>query len=49
MLYEAETCAIKKVQEKTLEVAEMRLVIRMCGDTKLDRLRNKRIKGTTKV
>ena len=40
MMYGAETWAVKKAQEKKLDVAEMR---------KLDRIRNERIRGTTKV
>ena len=37
------------VQENKLEVAEMRMVRWMCGVTKLDKIRNERIKATTKV
>ena len=44
-MYDAETWAVKKVQEKKLDVAEMR----MSGVTKLDKIRNERIRGTTKV
>ena len=40
MMYGAETWAVKKAQEEKLDVAEMR---------KLDRIRNERIRGTTKV
>ena len=49
LLYGAETWALKKAQEKKLEVAEMRMLRWMCGVTKLDKIRNKRIRGTTKV
>ena len=35
--------------KSVLEVAEMRMVQWMCGFTKLDRIRNERVKGTTKV
>ena len=45
MMYGAETWEVKKAQEKKLDVAEMR----MSGVTKLDRIRNERIRGTTKV
>ena len=41
--------ALKKAQEKKLEVAEMRMLRWMCGVTKLDKIRNERIRGTTKV
>ena len=49
LMYGAETWALKKAQEKKLEVAEMRMVRWMCGVTKLDKIRNERIRGTTKV
>ena len=49
MMYGAETWAVKKAQEKKLDVAEMRMLIRMSGVTKLDRISNERIIGTTKV
>ena len=45
----AETWALKKAQEHKLEVAEMRMLRWMCGVTKLDKIRNERIRGTTKV
>ena len=45
LMYGAETWALKKAQENKLEVAEMR----MCGVTKLDKISNERIRGTTKV
>ena len=48
-LYGAETWALKQAQEKKLEVAEMRMLRWMCGVTKLDKIRNERIRGTTKV
>ena len=40
---------MKKAQEKKLDVAEMRMLRWMSGVTKLDRIRNERIRGTTKV
>ena len=49
MMYSAETWAVKKAQEKLQEVAEMRMLRWMSGVTKLDRIRNERIRGTTKV
>ena len=44
-----ETWALKKAQENKSEVAEMRMLRWMCGVTKLDKFRNERIRGTTKV
>ena len=49
MMYGAETWAVKKAQEKKLDVAEMRMLRWMSGVTKLDRIRNERFRGTTKV
>ena len=49
MMYGAETRAVKKAQEKKLDVAEIRMLRWMCGVTKLDRIRNERIRGATKV
>ena len=49
MMYGAETWAVKKAQEKKLDVAEMRMLRWMSGVTKLDRIRNEIIRGTTKV
>ena len=49
MIYGAETWPIKKAQEKRLEVTEMRMLRWMCGVTRQDRIRNERIRGTTKV
>ena len=48
-MYRAETWALKKAQENKLEVAEMRMLRWMCGGTKLDKIRNERIRGNTKV
>ena len=48
-MYGAETWALNKAQENKLEVAEMRMLRRMYGVTKLDKIRNERIRGTTKV
>ena len=41
--------AVRKGQEKKLDVAEMRMLRWMSGVTKLDRIRNERSKRTTKV
>ena len=49
LVYVAETWALKKSQEKKFEVAEMRMLRWMCEITKLDKIRNERIRGTTKV
>ena len=49
LMYGAETWALKKAQEKKLEVAEMIILRLMCGVTKLDKIRNERIRVTTKV
>ena len=49
MMYGAETWAVKKAKEKKLDVAEMRMLRWMSGVTKLDRIRNERIRGTTRV
>ena len=49
LMYRAETWALKKAQERKLEVAEIRMLRWMCGVTRLDKIRNERIRGTTKV
>ena len=49
LMYGAETWALKNAHGKKVEVAEMRMLRWMCGVTKLDKIRNERIKGTTKV
>ena len=46
---QAETWESKKAQEKKLEVAKMRMVRWICGFSKLDKIRNERIRGTTKL
>ena len=49
-MYGAETwAAVKKAQEKKLDVAEMRMLRWMSGVTRLDRIRNNGIRGTTKL
>ena len=50
MVYGAETWAVKKAHEKKMEVAEMKMLRWMCaGVTRLDEIRNKKIRGSTKV
>ena len=49
MMYSAETWAVKKAQEQKLDVVEMRMLRWMSGVTKLDRIRNERIRGTPQV
>ncbi|XP_066953239.1 uncharacterized protein [Macrobrachium rosenbergii] len=40
---------VKRVQEKKLIMEEMQMLRWMCGVTKMDRIKNERIRGTTKV
>ncbi len=40
---------MKKAHEKKLDVAEMRMLRWISGVTNMDRIRNDRIRGTTKV
>ncbi len=49
MSYGAETWASTKVQEDKLDVTEMKMLRWMCGVTRMDRIRNERIRGTVKV
>ena len=48
-VYEAKTWALKKTQQNKLEVAEIRKLRCMCGVTKLDKIRNERLRRTTKL
>ena len=48
-MYGAKTWAVKKAHENNLDVAEMRMLRWMSGVTKMDRIRNGRIRETTKV
>ena len=45
----AETWATMKIQEKRIEVTEMRMLRWMCGVTRKDKIRNEHIRGTTRV
>ncbi|KAK9071956.1 hypothetical protein SSX86_008387 [Deinandra increscens subsp. villosa] len=45
LLYGTECWAIKKAQARKLETAEMRMLRWMCGQTRLDRIRNEVIRG----
>ena len=49
MLYGAETWATTKRQEQRIAVTEMRMLRRMCGVTRKDKIRNEHIRGTTRV
>ena len=49
MTYGVETVPVKKINESRMEVAEMRMLRRMCGVTREDRISNARIRGTVKV
>ena len=49
MMYGADAWAVKKAQEKKLDVAEIMVLRWMSGVTKLDRIGNERIRGTMKV
>ena len=49
MMYGAETWAVKKAQEKKLDVAEMRMLRWMSGVTKLDRIRNESIEKRRRI
>ena len=49
MMYGAETWAVKKAQEKKLDVAEMRMLRWMSGFNKLEKIMNEIIRGTKKV
>ena len=48
LMYGAKTWALKKAQENTFEVAEMRMLRWMCGVTKRGKIRNERIRGQRK-
>ena len=48
LMYGEETWVLKKAQGIKVEVAEMRMLRWMCGVTKLDKIRNERIRVATK-
>ncbi|XP_063872421.1 uncharacterized protein LOC135106914 [Scylla paramamosain] len=45
----AQALPVKKVNEKRMEVTEMRMLLWMCGVAREDRFNNTRIRGTVKV
>ena len=49
MLYDMEATPIKKVNEKRMNVAEIKMLRWMSGVTRRDRIPNTRIRGTAKV
>ncbi|KAK3543902.1 hypothetical protein QTP70_030896 [Hemibagrus guttatus] len=49
MLYGLETVSLRKRQESALEVAELKMLRFALGVTRLDRIRNKYIRGTAHV
>ena len=49
LLYGAETWAVRKAQDNKLDTVEMRLLRWMFGFTRMDRVRNDRIRELTKV
>ena len=40
---------MKKAHEKKMEVAEMQILLWMCGVTRLDKIRKEKIRRSTKV
>ncbi|XP_068209152.1 uncharacterized protein [Palaemon carinicauda] len=48
-MHGAETWALKKIDEKKLDMVEMRMLRWMCGVTRIDKIRTEVIKGTTGV
>ena len=49
MIYRAETWAVKKTQEKRMDVAEMRMLRWSCGVTRMDRIRDEEKKRKIQV
>lgn len=49
MLYGTETASMRKAEQKKMDVAEMRMLRWMSGVTRVDRIRNDYIRGSTKV
>ena len=48
LMHRADILPLKKAREMKLDVAEMRLLRWMCGVTKLDKIRNERMRGPLK-
>ena len=49
LLYNLEAAPLKTIEEKKIDVAEMRMLRWMTGVTRRDRIRNEYIRGTVKV
>ena len=49
MIYGTETASMRKIDEKKMDVAEMRMLRWMSGVTRMDRIRNEYIRGSAKV
>ena len=49
MTYGLEAAPLKKMEERRLDVTEMRMLRWMSGVTRMDRVRNEHIRGTVKV
>ena len=48
-MYGTEAWVVKKVQEKRLDVVELRMLRWICGVARLDRIRNEITRVTTKM
>ena len=49
LIYELETAPLKKISEKKMDMAEMKILRWIVGITKRDRIRNMNIRRTVKV
>jgi len=49
LMYGLECWPIKKSHVQRMSVAQMRIIRLMCGHTRLDKIRNKVIRGKTQV